>query len=184
MDDPGPDITAMLEQVRAGREGAVDRLVEVVYERLTAIASRYVRRGTSIEPEALVNELYLRLSRGGFTARDRSHFYAIAAIAMRQILGDRARRRMAVKRGGELERVTLSGLEDNRLVFDAVAVDEALARLEALNQRHARVVELRCLVGLTEAEVAAALGVSERTVQVDWRMARAWLVRELSGAAR
>jgi RNA polymerase sigma factor (TIGR02999 family) len=149
---------------------------------LEAIAAAYARRpGESLEPRGLVHELYLRLARSRLDARDRKHFFAVAALAMRQILVDRARRRKARRRGGDAMRVTLSGLPGVEDGVELIAVEDALRRLEALAPRQARIVELRCLVGLSVAETAEALGVSERTVHGEWRLARAWLVRELRG---
>lgn len=174
-----PDITALLARVRDGEAGARDALLPLVYRELEAIARAYASPAMSLEPHGLVHELYLRLAQGSFEARDRKHFYAIAALAMRQILADRARQRRAAKRGGEAVRVTLSGLAETQAAVDALDVEDALARLEELSPRQARIVELRCLVGLSVAETAAALDVSERTVHADWRLARAWLSREL-----
>lgn len=182
------DITTLLGRLGDGVPGAREALLPVVYRELEAIARGYVRRGASIEPGELVHELYLRLAAAPMAARDRKHFYAIAALAMRQILADRARRRRASKRGGDAVRVTLSGLAaesarpQTRDVRSVQEVEAALARLEALSPRQARIVELRCLIGMTAAETAAVLDVSERTVQAEWRLARAWLTRELAGA--
>src|SRR5690349_10624797 len=158
------DITALLGRASAGDADARGALLPLVYRELEAIARGYVDGRASIEPRELVHELYVRLAAGPFEARDRKHFYAIAALAMRQILTDRARRRRAAKRGGDAVRVTLSGLAEDDAALDVVALDDVLARLEALSERQARIVELRCLVGMTVAETAAALEVSERTV--------------------
>ncbi|HEX3477796.1 MAG TPA: ECF-type sigma factor [Kofleriaceae bacterium] len=179
------DITTLLGRVGNGVPGARDALLPVVYRELEVIARGYVRRGASIEPGELVHELYLRLAATPLAARDRKHFYAIAALAMRQILADRARRRRAAKRGGDAVQVTLSGLAADDAPRDVRGVQEveaALVRLEALSPRQARIVELRCLIGMTVVETAAVLDVSERTVQAEWRLARAWLTRELAGA--
>jgi len=175
-------ITALLGRVRDGEPGAHDALLPLVYGELEAIARAYVRTpAMSLEPRGLVHELYLRLAATPFDARDRKHFYAIAALAMRQILTDRARRRRAGKRGGDAVRVTLSGLPaDDAVAVDVIDIEDALARLEALSPRQARVVELRCLLGMSVPETAEALGVSERTVHGDWRLARAWLIVELA----
>ena len=173
------EITQLLVRVREGDAGAREALFPAVYRDLENIAKAHVRGGMSIEPRGLVHELYLRLTDAALDARDRKHFYAIAALAMRQILADRSRRRKAAKRGGDDLRVTLTGLADERAGLDATAVDDALTKLEVLSPRQARIVELRCLVGLSVAETAAALEVSERTVHADWRLARAWLTREL-----
>lgn len=175
------DITTLLGRMHAGDAAARDALLPLVYEELEAIAKAYVNPSASIEPRGLVHELYLKLVSTPLDARDRKHFYAIAALAMRQILADRARRKKAQKRGGpERHQVTLSGLaHDGEQHVDVLAVDDALAKLEALSPRQARIVELRCLIGMSVPEVADALEVSERTVHAEWRLARAWLTREL-----
>ncbi len=174
------DITALLGRMRDGDERARDVLVPLVYRDLERMAAAYVRRpGVSLEPRGLVHELYERLARGAVEARDRGHFFAIAALAMRQILIDRARRRRTERRGGDAQRVTLTDLPGGESGIDLVAIEAALARLEALSPRQARIVELRCLVGLTVPETADALVISERTVHTEWRLARAWLVRAL-----
>ena len=178
------EITQLLVRVRDGDAQAKEALFPAVYRDLENIAKAHVRGGMSIEPRGLVHELYLKLTDAALDVRDRKHFYAIAALAMRQILVDRARRRSSRKRGGDhAERVTLSQLATDDAAVDVVAVDRALAKLETLSARQARIVELRCLVGLTVEETAEALGVSERTVAGEWRLARAWLSRELEAHA-
>jgi RNA polymerase sigma factor (TIGR02999 family) len=179
---PPGDITELLGRMRDGDGAARDALVPLVYRDLEAIATAYARRpGVSLEPRGLVHELYMRLARSPLDARDRKHFFAVAALAMRQILVDRARRRRARKRGGDALRVTLTGVPGAEDGVELIAIEEALRQLEALAPRQARIVELRCLVGLSVAEAAEALGVSERTVHAEWRLARAWLVRALRG---
>ncbi|HEX4421152.1 MAG TPA: ECF-type sigma factor, partial [Kofleriaceae bacterium] len=174
------EITALLGRASEGDARARDALLPLVYRELEAIARGYVRPPhLSIEPRDLVHELYMRLAQAPFAARDRKHFFAIAALAMRQILTDRARRRRAAKRGGDAVRVTLTGLAAADPRLDLLAVDDALTRLEALSARQARIVEMRCLLGLSVAETADALEVSERTVHTEWRLARAWLTRQL-----
>jgi RNA polymerase sigma factor (TIGR02999 family) len=173
------DVTALLVRVRDGDTHARDELFPAVYRDLERIAIGHVRGGATLEPRGLVHELYLKLTTTPLDARDRKHFFAIAALAMRQILVDRARKKMSAKRGGEAERVTLSGLADEENGVDLIAVDRALEKLEAKSERQARIVELRCLLGLTVEETAEVLGVSERTVGAEWRLARAWLSREL-----
>jgi RNA polymerase sigma-70 factor, ECF subfamily len=173
------EITMLLRRMSDGDARARDALLPLVYRDLEAIARAYVHPTSSIEPRGLVHELYLRLASSPLAARDRKHFYAISALAMRQILTDRARRRNAAKRGGEAIRVTLSGLADQERHVDTLAIDDALTRLEALSPRQARIVELRCLLGMSVVETAEALEVSERTVHSEWRLARAWLTREL-----
>jgi RNA polymerase sigma factor (TIGR02999 family) len=190
----GEAVTALLERVRDGDVRARDELFPLVYRDLELIAQAYVGRsggpggrGATLEPRGLVHELYLRLVGAKLEARDRKHFFAIAALAMRQILVDRARKRRSDKRGGaDAIQVTLSGLRDDEDAPDGVdllAVEQALEKLEALSERQARIVELRCLVGLTVTETAEVLDVSERTVHADWRLARAWLTRELADHA-
>ena len=133
-----------------------------------------------------MHEAFLRLTRyDAGEVRDRSHFMAVAATAMRQILTDRARRRYAQKRGGaERERVTLSGLAAGEGMaaapVDLVALDDILTRLAALDERQARLVELRFYAGMTEDETAEVMGLSRRTVQNEWRKAKAWLAAELA----
>lgn len=175
-----PEISLLLVRVRDGDPAAKDALFPAVYRDLEAIARAQVRSGASLEPSGLVNELYLKLDDATIQATDRKHFFAIAARAMRQILVDRARRRQSEKRGGaHPERVTLTGLASEQTGVDLLAIDNALRKLEQLSERQARVVEMRCLLGLTVEETAEALEVSERTVHAEWRLARAWLSREL-----
>ncbi|HEY0254973.1 MAG TPA: ECF-type sigma factor [Kofleriaceae bacterium] len=175
------DITALLLRAREGDDQARTALVPLVYADLEVIANAYLRgkQDASFAPGDLVHELYLRLAGSQFDANDRKHFLAAAAMAMRQILIDRARKKGAAKRGGDAVRVTLSGLADDRSDEDLSAVAEALQALEAVSPRQARVVEMRCLLGLSMVETADALGISERTVRNEWRVARAWLTAAL-----
>ena len=176
---PAAEITLLLGRMRSGDAAARDALLPLVYGELEAIARGYARPDASLEPRGLVHELYLRLATANIEAVDRKHFYTIAALAMRQIIADRARRRRAAKRGGDAIRVTLEGLADEGRAADALDIEDALAKLEALSARQARIVEMRALLGMSVPEVAEALGISERTVHTDWRLARAWLTREL-----
>ncbi|MDB4958478.1 MAG: polymerase sigma factor [Myxococcales bacterium] len=176
---PALQITALLGRVRDGDAVARNELLPLVYDELEKIARAYVSSASSLEPRGLVHELYLRLAASPVDANDRKHFYTIAALAMRQILADRSRRRKAAKRGGDAVRVTLSGLADNKLDADVLDIESALTRLEALSPRQARIVEMRCLLGMSVIETAEALDLSERTVHSEWRVARAWLTREL-----
>jgi RNA polymerase sigma factor (TIGR02999 family) len=168
----------------------VDALLPIVYEELRRLAAAYLRRerpGQTLQPTALVHEAYLRLMKDRPDRwQNRAHFCAIAAHSMRQILIERARARGAQKRGGAQPRVTLDealvaadGREEPSV--DLVALDDALARLEAIDADQARLVELRFFGGLTIEETAEAMNISPATVKRHWTVARAWLARELAG---
>ena len=179
-------ITLWLSRARAGDALARDRLFTAVHEHLRKMAAEIFRRERpdhTLEPTALVNELYLRLFRDESESfSDRAHFFAVAAQTMRRILIDHARAAVAGKRGGNKQRVTLSGLagpKRDASPEEMIALDEALSRLAALDARAARVVELRFFGGLQEDEVAEALSVSTITVKRDWKAARAWLSSHL-----
>jgi RNA polymerase sigma factor (TIGR02999 family) len=174
------EVTRLLRGAREGDPAALERLVPLVYDDLRRLARRQLGHEygeRTLNPTALVHESYLKLGAGAMVARDRAHFLAIAARAMRQVLVDHARDRKAAKRGGgRWERTTLT---DGAWVgeFDSdgmLVLDEALSKLE---QRQRQVVECRFFGGMEEQEIAAALGVSERTVHRDWVKARAWLYR-------
>ena len=180
------DITQLLRDWGRGEESALDRLMPVVYNELRRIARNFMRRqnpGHTLQTTALVNEAFLNLvDSSRVNWQSRTHFFAISAQLMRRVMVDSARRRKSRKRGGEYLRVTLDNGADiaPESNTDLLALDEALTRLARLNPRHARIVELRYFGGLTEEQVAAALGVSERTVRRDWVLARSWLFRELT----
>lgn len=180
---PSHSVTRILAEIRSGTPGAVDRLLPLVYAELHELARQQLGsnpRGRTLQPTALVNELYLKLAANDGDFDDRNHFIAVASIAMRQILVDHARRRSAAKRGDGGERVTMSGIaSDPGSEIDILDLETALASLEAAHPRPAKVAELRFFGGLSVDEVAAALGVSARTVDYDWRFARAYLQREL-----
>ena len=186
MDQPPPgDITRLLRQHLAGEAEAFDRLVPLVYARLHEIARGQLRRqssGQTLDTTALVHEAYLQLvDETGVSWQDRSHFYAITARAMRRIIVDHVRQRLALKRGGgqallELADDVAGARSDTELV---IAVDRALESLSSFNDRLTRLVECRFFAGMTEEETAEALGISLRTVQRDWIRAQAWLRREL-----
>ncbi len=155
------------------------------YAALHELAESHFRRqpaSHTLQPTALVHEAYLRIA-GGAAPKDREHLLALASRAMRQILVDHARRKHAAKRDGGGHRVTLSGLDSGPAVWDVLELDEAIERLEQLDPRQARIVELRFFGGLTVEQAAAALGVSDRTVYLDWQMAKAWLSREFGADA-
>lgn len=176
------EVTRLLEAARHGEDGALDRIVPLVYDELRRMAGRQLRReraGHTLHATALVHETYLKLAGGGTVeAVDRGHFMAIAARAMRQVLVDHARRRNAEKRGGDWEQTTLSD-GDKPLEFrpdELLALDRAL---DELDERQRQVVECRFFAGMEEEEIAIALDVSARTVRRDWVKARAWLYRAL-----
>jgi len=187
MADTGHNATRILTRASAGDEASAVQLFPLVYEQLRELAGgllRSERRDLTLGATALVHEAFLRLiDQTRVNWRDRSHFCAIAAKAMRRILIDHARARRAAKRGGEWQRLTLEEALDALAgpSVDINDLDEALNRLAEADPREARVVELRFFGGLSNVEVAEALRVSVRTVEDDWRMARAWLRRELSG---
>jgi RNA polymerase sigma factor (TIGR02999 family) len=182
------DITLLLKRMRDGDDQARATLLALVYPRLKAMAvqrMRSERRDHTLQPTALVHEVFVRL--GGESERewhDRVHFFAFAAELMRHILVDAARRRRTVKRGGEVAIVSLDaefvGTGEHPDVI--LEIDRLLTRLQALDARQAKIVEMRYFVGLTEKEIAEALGVSERTVKRDWQMARAWMQKELAAS--
>jgi RNA polymerase sigma factor (TIGR02999 family) len=182
------DVTGLLRAWRRGDAEAANRVFELVYQELRGMAHRRLRRGRpggELATTALVHEVYLKLAdqtRADY--QDRGHLLAVAARAMRQVMVDLARRHSSQKRGGGAVPITLEpgkmALEER--AAEVVAVDEALARLEELDPRLARVVELRFFGGLSVEESAEALDVSPRTVKRDWQKARAFLYRELTRA--
>jgi RNA polymerase sigma factor (TIGR02999 family) len=176
------EVTRLLRSARRGEVDAVERLIPLIYEDLRRLAHGHIRREhepRTLDATSLVHEAYMKLAVGGaLVADDRAHFLAIAARAMRQVLVDEARRRKSVKRGGEWARTTLSGAR-HPVDFDPdelLALDQAL---DALDERGRKVVELRFFAGMEEAEIAAVLGVSDRTVRREWTKARAQLYRRL-----
>ena len=184
------DATQLLRRVNAGDAAAAENLLPLVYEQLRALAGSYFRgqpADHTLQPTALVHEAYLKLIHNPEGEwQNRAHFCAVAATAMRQILHDRARRRRAVKHGGEARRVPMGDQIEAPSAgspVDLVALDDALERLSRLDARQARIVELRFFGGLTVEEVAHLLEVSTRTIEKEWRRVRAWLSRELSGGA-
>lgn len=179
-------VTELLARWAQGDHAAFDELVPVVYRELRDVAGRVLsheRAGHTLQPTALVNEAYLRLTglrQASFT--DRAHFFGAAANAMRRILVDHARRRDAVKRGDGWQRVSLDDVPVAGFdpVLDLVELDEALDRLAEVAPPAARVVELRCFAGLSVDETAAVTGVSPATVKRQWTFGRAWLHRQLA----
>jgi RNA polymerase sigma-70 factor (ECF subfamily) len=182
------EVTRVLEEMAGGDEFAAGRLMDLVYDQLRALAGAYFRgqpAGHTLQPTALVHEAFVKLAeRTGVHWEDRTHFLAVAAVAMRGILADYARKRRAQKRGGDRRRVTLADVETPGGCgeVDVLALDDALERLAELNHRQAAIVEYRFFSGLTVEEIARTLGVSVWTVEEDWRMARAWLSVQLEAA--
>jgi RNA polymerase sigma factor (TIGR02999 family) len=189
-DDQRTELTNLLDAARLGEPEARDRLTRAVYAELRRMAGKLMRRERpdhTLQPSALVNEALLKLFEGNVfeNAPNRRYLFAAAAQAMRQILVDHARMRDAVKRKGGRDRVTLDAVlsyfEDKQL--DILALDEAVDRLFAKNERQGLVVSLRFFVGLSVPEVAETLEVSVATVEGDWRAARAWLRGQLKGSS-
>lgn len=177
--------TQCLARMGCGDPRAADELMPLVYDELRALAGAHLHRespGHTLQPTALVHEAYLKLvEQTQANWQNRSHFFAVAAEAIRRILVDHARARLAAKRRAPGPRVELSADLDAAVPegVDLIAIDEALSRLAELNSRQAKVVELRFFGGLSVEEAAAALGVSEGTIKGDWRIARAWLQCQL-----
>jgi RNA polymerase sigma factor (TIGR02999 family) len=179
-------ITQLLGRLSTGKRGTVDALMAVVYDELHVMADRQLRSerpNHTLNSTALVHEAYLKLvDQKRVTWQSRAHFYAVAAQAMRRILINYATGRLAAKRGGGH---VLATFNDENVVResraeDLVALDDALYRLKNMDDRQSKVVEFRFFAGLTHEEIAEVLGVSVPTVRRDWRMARAWLGRELN----
>lgn len=178
-------ILRLLRDARGGDAGAAGRLMDMIYEELRRLARAVFRDQKSnhtLQPTTLIHDAFVRLVQSDKELSSRRHFFALAAKAMRQILTDHARRKGALKRPGERDRVSMSdpslvSIQDS---LDVVALDEALKDLAALNERHARLVELRFFGGLTIEEAAEELEVSRQTAVNDWTTARAWLRAQLS----
>ena len=187
-DQPPPDaITEWLAEHRGGNREAVDRLMPVLYDELRVMATRVLKAERSdhtLEPTALVNEVYLRLvGQREIAWQSRAHFRGVVAAVMRRVLVDYARKRLREKRGGGGLRVSLANAEDlaGEENVELIGLDEALERLHEIDEQQARVVELRYFGGLSIEETAEVLGVSPMTVKREWAMARAWLYARLSG---
>ena len=182
-------VTELLIAYRDGDRGAFDRLVPLLYDDLRKIARAQLRRGrpgATLGTTVLVHEVYLKMAdQQRLDARDRGHFLAISAHAMRQVIADYARRRTAAKRGGQSDPLPLDQAPElaDREARWLLEVDQALERLSARNPRMAQVVECRFFAGYSEEETAEALDTSLRTVQRDWMRARAWLKEELGSRA-
>jgi RNA polymerase sigma-70 factor, ECF subfamily len=186
MNQASTDITRLLLAWGQGDQAAFDELMPLVYDQLRKLAKNYMRQqrpGHTLQTTALVNEAYLKLiDSSRVNWQNRTHFFAISAQLMRRVLVDFARAKNSLKRGGERIQVTLDEKIEvpTEKPLDLVALDEALQTLAKMNERQAKIVELRYFGGLSEEEIAETLGISYRTVRRDWNIAKAWLYRELS----
>jgi RNA polymerase sigma factor (TIGR02999 family) len=187
--DADSDVTALLVKLRAGNRDVAGQLVPLIYDELRRIAGAQMRReraGHTLQATAVVHEAYLRLAgEREIQWQNRAHFFAIAARAMRQVLLDYARQRHAGKRGREGAQkveIDVGLLAGENRIEDIVALDEVVTRLSELDQQQGRIVELRFFAGLSVEETAEAMGISDSTVKREWRLAKAWLHRELAAA--
>ena len=187
------DVTRLLQEWRGGKQDALERLMPLVYEELHVIASRHMAREWrvgALQTTALVSEAYLKLvGQRDVDWQNRAHFFAIAATLMRRILVDNARRDQRARHGGRSLAVSLDdmpGLPQPVTLdaVDALALDTALSKLEALDPEQARIVELRFFGGLTVEETAEVVGTSPATVKREWALAKGWLYRELTDGSK
>ncbi len=180
------EVTALLAKMKGHDSQALAKLVPLVYRELKGLAAHFLqeeRQGHTLQPTALVHEVYLRLAGQNAKWQNRAHFMAVAGQLMRRILVDYARQRVASKRGGHEQRFDLEDCDLGVNVEQSeeiLAVDECLERLSKLDSQQARVVEMRYFAGMTVEETADALSISPRTVKREWAMAKAWLRIEIS----
>ncbi len=187
------ELTQLLRAWTEGDQRAFERLIALVYENLRRMARHRLaneRAGHTLQPTALVNEVYLRIvGETKINWQNRAHFFGACARTMRRILVDHARKRKARKRGGGATLLTLAGVDERHIgkkdrTVDLIALDEALTQLEAMDPRQSRIVELKFFAGLSIQETAEELDVSASTVKQEWTKARAWLFHELESAPR
>ena len=184
------DVTRILEAIQAGQPQAAEELLPMVYDELRRLAAARMAQqppGQTLQPTALVHEVWLKLAGGkGSSWHDRQHFFRAAAEAMRQILIDRARRKLRARHGGGAEHVDLQELEIAAPAKEEVLLDldAALGELKAIAPERAEIVNLRFFAGLNEPEIAGILGISERSVQRQWSYARAWLFARIAKEGR
>ena len=182
------NVTKLLKNWEKGDRAALDEMLPLVYSELKRLASYYLSRenaGHTLQTTALVHEAYMRLvNQEHVNWKNRAHFLGVAAEMMRRILVNHARDRAAAKRGGGAKRVSLSmaGSGGEQPDIDVIALDQALTELAVLDSRKSRIVELKFFGGLTTEEIAEVMDVSHGTVEHDWKMARAWLYRAVSGS--
>jgi RNA polymerase sigma factor (TIGR02999 family) len=187
---PSPkEVTRLLVEWGNGDQAALDELIPLVYDELRRLAGRYMRResqGHTLQTSALVNEAYLRLvDQKSVQWQNRAHFFGVAAQLMRRILVDHARSRSRAKRGGKAQMVSLAEQAVmSKEVADVIALDESLNNLAELDPRKSQIVEMKFFGGLTNEEVAEVLKVTSRTVEREWRKAKAWLHRAISKGER
>ena len=178
------EVTLLLHALRHGNRAAGDKLLPLVYSELHRLANTYMRRerlNHTLQPTALINEAYLRLANASIDWQNRAHFIGVAANVMRRILVDHARAHMAAARGGEFQQVEWDeaiGVPAERS-RELVALDDALQKLEKLNPRQGKIIELRYIGGLSFEETGAVLDISPRTAKRDWTLARLWLFKEI-----
>ena len=183
---PSPEVSQLLRDWNRGDEKAVDRLIPLVYDELRGVAGRYLQRERpdhTLQATSLVHEAYLRLvDQNSTTWQNRAHFFAVAAELMRRILVDYARSHHAAKRGGIREKLELNEalLPVAERAVDLIALDDALRDLVTFDARQSRIVELKFFGGMTFEEIGEVLAISDRTAKREWRLARAWLRREIS----
>jgi RNA polymerase sigma-70 factor (ECF subfamily) len=182
---PPEGITQLLIDWGKGDQAALEKLMPLVYSELRRLAGNYLRRERgehTLQPTALVNEAYLKLvDQRNAKWQNRAHFFGIAAQLMRRILVDHARRHQAVKRGGSARRISITSAEKfaKQPEVDLLALNEAMDKLAAMDPQQSRIVELKFFGGLSIEEIVEVLGVGHATVERDWKMARAWLRRQL-----
>lgn len=180
------DITSIVSRLNDGDPKAPQELLPLVYEELHALANAYFvreRRDHTLQPTSLVHEAYVRLlDQTRVEWQGKAHFLAVAATAMKRVLIDHARKHNAIRRGGQLNCVTLSDLDiqTTNPTIDLIALDELLEELRKLDERQYRIVELRFFGGLTMEQVATVMSLSKTTIESEWRMARAWLSSKMS----
>ena len=181
------EISVILKDWSGGNRASADRLLALVYDELRRIAGQYLRKEKSdhtLQPTALVHEAYMRLiDISDISWQDRAHFFAVSANIMRHILVDHARAKLAEKRGGDAQRISLEDADSlsSEPNIDLLAVDEALNELAEFDEQQSKIVELRFFGGLTIEETAHVAGISPATVKREWAMAKAWLHRRLKG---
>lgn len=180
-------MTEILTRAGSGDEQAVAQLLPLVYEELRRLARSYLgseRSGHTLQATALVHEAYVRLIGSDQVWTGRAHFMAVAAVAMRRVLVDHARRRKADKRGGDAARLELNDADaaEYRRDIKVLELDDLLEKLARLDPRRARVVELKFFAGMTNEQIAEVMGIARSTAAEDWAVARAWLAAEMSPA--